>query len=486
MRTLVTSPTLVVLAMLLVWLVWTARTGRTHAQSTWDLAWQFVCRRAILAYLIAGACANMCVSALSGYINPRDYLQDVIAARQFLQHSNMYPDNLPQLGVAELSVPIRGRGALQRLPLVRGELKTMTDSPAPANAHPPLLGIMLAAPVHLFGSRGSFVFIFLLSIALLCLTVAAILRELFPAPDRLVLCVVMALVFGWFPVGASLREGQPAIILFALMTAGWLMLRRNRPWMAGASIGLAAGLHAFPALLMLYFAIRNRRALVSAIGTIALLVGLTASLTVKGTFQEWLNTTGMISRHFVPRIDNLSIAGLISSFSMGMGWGEHVKFLVPAMVLLIAGALVVFLEPWNRREVRLERLDVEYALFAGATLLASPIVWARYLPIMVLPLAVLVRNWRLRRPPWAVSALLPTLILMSFSTSVLLRAFYWLSGNVGFVAGWLAITAPSYSVMAILLLLGSSAQWTDSVCEGRSEPVVTAAGHEPRTANSSA
>jgi len=461
MRALPINSTLIVFAILLVWsLARAARFGMGGAQATWGFLGRILSQPAMLAVLLLGASFNVAFSALAGYINPRDYVQDVVAARQFLKHETMYPRDLPQMGIVELAAPIAGREALQRLPVIRHELSTLMEAPATANAHPPFLGIALAAPVHLLGLRGSYVFVVLLSVALLYVSVVAILRELYPALPFGTLCAVMGLVFGWYPVGTTLRSGQPSIVLFALITAGWLMLRRDRPWMAGGAIGLAACLHAFPALLILYFAVRFRRAFVSAVGTITLLSAAVASVTIPSTFRQWLNTMDIIAQRFVPRAGNLSVAGLITSFSGGFGWGTNVKIVAPAMVLIIAGALAIFLWPWNRCNTRPERLDVEYSVFVAAMLLASPISWGRYLPIMLLPLAVLIRNWRQNRPKLAASALLAALVFLSFSDATSGWLCDWFARNLGFAAGWLMAAMPSFSILAILLWLGFSVRLT--------------------------
>jgi Glycosyltransferase family 87 len=461
MGTLVTNPTLVVLGILLVWSLCTAGIGTNRVDRTWEPARRFLCNRAIVSYLVLGAFANVSVAALTGYINPRDYVQDVVAAHQFLKHATMYPGNLPQMGAVELTVPLSGRQILQKIPFVRDEFSNAALTPAPANAHPPVMGIVVAPPVLLLGLRASFLFFVALSIVLLYMALAAILRELFPPLSALELCIVFGLAFGWNPVSASLREAQPGIILFALVTAGWLMLRANRPWLAGGAIGLAASLHVFPALLLLYFAIRKRSAFVSAVATIALLNVAAAALSIKGTFLEWLNTASMISRNFVPRIDNLSMPARISSLLADMGGGEHAQVVVAVTVLTISGALALFLRPWNRREVSLERMDIEYSVFVAAMLLATPVMWARYLPIMLLPLAVLIRNWRLRHPAWAVPGLLSATILMSFSTFQFLRLNYAVSGKLGIagsMTGWLVMSMTSFSITAVLLWLRSSGE----------------------------
>jgi hypothetical protein len=461
MRALPLNATLLVLGVMLVWsLVRAARFGTRGAQATGELFRRILSQRITLAFLLLGCCINVSFSALSGYINPRDFVQDVVAAHQFLKHATMYPRDLPQMGVVELSAPIKGREELQKLPVIRNEFNTLTNPPAPANAHPPVLGITLAIPVLVLGLRGSFVFVLLLSAFFLYISVLAILRELFPTLAFCESWAVMGLIFGWYPVGTAFRSGQPSIILFALIAAGWLMLRRNKPWIAGGAIGLAACLHAFPALLTLYFLFRSRRAFFSAIGTITLLCVTAAALAVPHTFREWLDTADRNSEIFVPKIGNLSVAGLITSFSSGAGWSGHVKIVASAALVVIAGALVFFLWPWNLRKLRLERLDVEYSVFVAAMLLASPISWGRYLPIMLLPLAVLIRNWRQQPPAWGIPALLAALVFMSLSDSTIDWLHGWFTLHSGFAIGWLAAAMPSFSILAILLWLAFQARLT--------------------------
>jgi hypothetical protein len=458
MRALPLNSTLIALVVLLVWSF--ARAAGSGAPATWELVGRILSRRVVLAFLLLGACFNLGFSALAGYINPRDYLQDVVAARQFLKHETMYPDDVPQLGIVELAAPIAGRDLLRRVPLVRHDLETLTEPPAPANPHPPFVGIALAAPVRLLGWRGSFVLVLLLSLALLYVSMAAILRELHPALPFAARCAMAGLVAGWYPVGTTLRSGQSGIFLLALITASWLLLRRDRPWLAGVAIGLAACIHAFPALLVLYFAVRFRRALVSAVGTVALLSAATAAVTVPSTFRQWLDTADRIAQQFVPMIGNLSWAGLITSFSSGMGWGAPVRIVAPAMMLVIAGALACYLWPWNRRHLPVGSLDVEYSVFVAAMLLASPISWGRYFPILLLPLAVLLRNWRGERPRPAVPALLGALVFLSLSDATAAWLGDGLTRHMGFAAGWLLAAMPSFSVLAILLWVGLSGPLT--------------------------
>ncbi|HEY9140534.1 MAG: hypothetical protein WB579_02770 [Bryobacteraceae bacterium] len=77
MRALPLNSTLVVLAILLAWsLARAARFGRGGAQATWELLGRILSQRAMMTILLLGACFNVAFSALAGYINPRDYVQD--------------------------------------------------------------------------------------------------------------------------------------------------------------------------------------------------------------------------------------------------------------------------------------------------------------------------------------------------------------------------------------------------------------------------
>jgi uncharacterized membrane protein len=263
-----------------------------------------------------------------------------------------------------------------------------------------------------------------------------------------------------------------------LITAGWLMLRRNKPWIAGGAIGLAASLHAFPALLVLYFAVRSWRAFLSGVATIAAVSLAVAGLTSGRIFMKWLEVAGANSRQFVPKAGNLSVAGLIANFARGMNWPEHVDIVAPAAILIVAVALLLFLGPWNRRALCREQMDIEYSIFVTAMLLASPISWGRYLPIMLLPLAVLIRNLRLRRPAWAASGLLAVLFFISSSDSTSAAVSNWLALEMGFTAGWLVSALPSFSIMVVLLWLGLSADWANPLPIAENKPGLATAHPE--------
>ena len=302
---LLINSTFWVIAAALLWSLSRIRCSNKGSGDNWNIPLKILSDRRIAFYLLLGACLNISFAILTGYINPRDYVQDDIAARQFINHATMYPKDLPQTGIEELSQPIAGSEMLKRLPGIRKEFKTISDPPAYVNAHPPLLGILMSAPIAVFGLRGSFLFVSLLSGILMCLSLLVIIRELFGTRPRIELYCLAGLIFGWFPVSTALRGGQPSIAISFLITMSWLLLRRKKSLVAGAIIGLAACIHVFPALLTIYFAARCRRALVSAVAVVVLLSALVVSITVSHTFKEWFETVGIVSNYFVPKEGNL-------------------------------------------------------------------------------------------------------------------------------------------------------------------------------------
>jgi hypothetical protein len=449
MRALPLNGTLLVLAAMLVWSL--VRTMRSDSGKTWTLAGRYLSHPVVLAILVVGVCANLGFSILAGYINPRDYVQDAVAAEQFLKHQTLYPADLPQMGVRELATPLRGESALRRLPLIRNELNTLDQPPAFANAHPPMLGVLLSAPVGLLGLRGSYLLEVLLSVIVLYLAVTAILRELFPGLGFATCGASLALIFGWYQVGTTLRSGQPSIILFALLTVSWLMLRRNRPVAAGAAVGLAACLQAFPALLTLYLLIRAPKAFLSAAGVIAAFSLATAAFSVPHTFSQWMQTDEYVAGIFVPRLGNVSFAGVFTTLLSGLGLPPHVNVVAPVMVLVVAAALVVYLRPWSSsRQILADRLDREYSVWIAGMLLASPISWIRYFPIMLLPIAILVRAWSKDPPVWAASALFAALIPMSLPDTTFGLIHDGITRNAGVLAGWVWGATPTLCLLAIL------------------------------------
>lgn len=407
----------------------------------------------VLAFIVLGASVNLSLRAISGYINPRDYIQDVIAARQFWNHDSLYPPAFPDRAVAELAASMPGQELLKKLPFIQGEFARLSEPPVSLNAHPPLLGMLFSVPVWLLGLRGSFAFFFLLFLALLCASIRMFMHTLFPGATRSDLTYVFGLALGWHAAGDALRAVQPSIPLLALMVAAWLLLQKGREYLAGSAIGLATSLHTFPGLLIVYFAVRYRRAAFSSLATIAAVGMAVALTTVPGTFSEWLRSADYISRVFLPTRENISMAGVLVGFSNLMLWGWNPKAVAVAIIIFVAGCAVMVLQPWKRMEPESDRFHLEYSMFLVAMLFCSPVSWSRYLPILLLPLAVLVRVWPRDFPRWGLAILLAGGVFLTIPDQAVGIFYTWLAERIGGAAAWIVTSVQTFLLVALYLWL---------------------------------
>lgn len=97
MRPLLLSTTFLILLALCLVFLWgkLARRNSFAPANGWDQLWKLLADRRLIAFLVLGAGFNVSLRLVTGYINPRDYVQDAVAARQFLRHESLYPADLP-------------------------------------------------------------------------------------------------------------------------------------------------------------------------------------------------------------------------------------------------------------------------------------------------------------------------------------------------------------------------------------------------------
>lgn len=416
-----------------------------------DLVSRLLRDRRLAVLLLAGAFVNLSLRLTAGYINPRDFLQDTVAAHQLLAGKTLYPPDLQQLATAETAAPFLGEAALRKVPLLNGEFRNLGQN-VTQNAHPPLVALLVASPVALLGTRGSFLAAWIVSSLLLYVSFRFVILELFGTvalPQQLTL---MAAVFGWYPVVSTLRSGQSAIILFALCTASWALLRRKRFWAAGVPIGIAASIHAFPGLLLVYFLFRVPKSFGGAVATLVGLNGLAALVAGPGSYLEWLTTAGAVSRSYLSYRANYSIAGAIAclSRSLDLAWAGSV------LTACVIGAAALASAIWTlrRRKIALstEAGDLEFAACVVLMLLASPVCWDRYFPILLLPLSIGLRyqGWNGR-----IALVFATAIaLISIPGDSLDVIFGALIATVGVIPAWAVTSLPIAFLVAMLVLLG--------------------------------
>lgn len=375
--------------------------------------------------LMVGGLTNIGLRLTAGYINPRDYVQDYVAASQFLVGATMYPADFPKRAVSALEVDFPGKQQLAATVVFGDEFTRMHES-APANAHPPILGMALAGPVAVGGLRGSYLLVAGSLLVLLLASVRAILRELGWQPVGLLWMAIVGLLLGWHPVNSAIRSAQPGILIFGCVTAGWLALRRERSASAGIWFGLAASIQAFPLLLVAYTLLRDRRAFVSAI---LLMTGVTALAIIvapDGSYAQWSATMSWIAPKFVTAPENVSLVGLVIRAGLVFGLALPtgiVTLLTMAVTLGSFGVLFVTKRPAQSHPIR---RDIEVAIVVALMVALSPLSWSRYFPILLLPLAVLIRQTLVRESRSDVLWLLLALLAISVPDGTITAAHQWL------------------------------------------------------------
>ncbi|MDZ4257548.1 MAG: glycosyltransferase family 87 protein [Gemmatimonadales bacterium] len=383
--------------------------------------------------LLAGGVLNIGLRLTAGYINPRDFVQDYVAASQFLDGESMYPADVATRGAAATGENFPGREALLASPVFRGEFGRITET-APANAHPPFVGMIMAMPVAVGGLRGSYLIMAFSLLLILLLCVKAIVAELGQKPSVTSWLLIAGLLLGWHPVNAAIRSAQPGILLLGCLTAGWLSLRRSHSGKAGVWFGLAASIQAFPLLLVAYTLLRDRRAFASAVLCLTSVTVLTTVLAPDGSYSQWSETMSWIAPLFVTAPENISFTGLV------MRGGELFGKQLPLTVVSLGVMATVLSWPaWHFvtklwRGGSAESRDIEVAIVVVLMVALSPLSWTRYLPVLLLPIAVLMVTMSACMTRRGTIWLLIAAAAISVPDGTIVAGYSWLSAR-----GWNAL-----------------------------------------------
>lgn len=467
MRPLVLSTTFwVLLAVALFGMIVTARGGHFTLRRVVEL----LERRSIILLLLLGGAVNLTLRVTAGYINPRDFVQDYVAASEFMAGRSLYPEDLPAIGaeaVANSWFP--AKSILEQNPVFRGEFSRLGET-APGNAHPPIMGVVLGVPAELLGLRGTYILMVVVLLVLFAWSMRTILRQYGLRLSASQWLVLVGLLAGWHPLNAAIRSAQPGILLLGLIVGGWVALRSGRNSVGGALIGLAACIQAFPLLLVGYLAVRRPIAFASAIATIILVNLAISGITPPGTNAEWGETMAWIAPAFVGVPENLSLTGLTIRTARTLGTELDSTFVAFGWIALSVLWAVVTLLPgrWTTRSR--EVLDLEVSLVVALMLLLSPLTWTRYLPLLLFPvITILVRLDERLDSHAKVGWLLTSLLVLSIpdGTAVLASEALQLVGGdilslipvgsmtlaIGFVCGILALhlrrTSPFGQVVGV-------------------------------------
>jgi alpha-1,2-mannosyltransferase len=392
----------------------------------------------VIGILLLGALLNCAVRIYAGSLNPGDFMQDVMAARQLLNHGSMYPPTSGALIARELvqhppifeirGIPAwLGMGAISDFATIR------------LNAHPPLVGLLLAPLLYLISFHWIYLFITLFSSLVLLATIFAILRGLRVPFTRRDFLALAGLSFGWHPVLSTLRNGQSSIAVSALLAFAWFFLREKRSFLAGSLVGLAAAIKLYPGLLIVYFLFRQRRAFFSSFTSLLATQLVSVYFCGLANYRQFLATMLFLSRPFQSRT-NMSLVAFLTGFL-------HLQWMW--LLILIVGVSLLACWIFKRgASGGAGNMDLEYALCMVMQLLLTPIAWSHYLVVLILPLAILA-NWllRLESRRSSLAAYLGLLLCFSIPDTTVKYLQIAVQPFAGYYAGWLFTSVFTVSLL---------------------------------------
>ncbi|CAA9213355.1 MAG: hypothetical protein AVDCRST_MAG42-221 [uncultured Chthoniobacterales bacterium] len=225
-------------------------------------------------------------------------------------------------------------------------------------------------------------------------------------------------VYAW----SNFHLGQPSLILLALMLGAFVALQNNRAIAAGALIGVATAIKAFPVIAIVYLVYRRYWVAAASLAATIVLLFIVLPMPVRGfaqaqtDLQRW--TAGMLFKYDDsgmaqrPRRSNSwknqSIWGVANRLLRRVDADDQHAAHVPLYVnvadlafptvnkLILAAALALGLTyvavmP-RRRSLTPESFAIEAALLLLLVLLFTPLVFGYLFAWLLFPLAVIVHR----------------------------------------------------------------------------------------------
>jgi hypothetical protein len=187
-------------------------------------------------------------------------------------------------------------------------------------------------------------------------------------------CVGFAALLMWPPVLYNLEKGQFTILLAVLVGIAWLLLERGDSAIGGASVGLAAALKLFPALLAIFLLFRRRR---SAIWFVAVAVVATTLPCVWVGWQVLSEFLGQSTHNVTfwqtwPAV-TYSFQGLTARMFVGSEWSRAVVHAPIAATVMAVLASAISLAIAYRATVRCVGGECDALLFTIWSILLVPL-----------------------------------------------------------------------------------------------------------------
>src|SRR6185369_13503423 len=250
------------------------------------------------------------------------------------------------------------------------------------NLNPPAV-VVAYAPLTYVSTQTAQTIFTLLGVGCVIVSSRWISKAIPRTPSLVLASIVLAVDAGWI----NLWLQQEGLLLMLIVTAAWIADREHRDLSAGGWAGLAIYAKPFLAVLILYWVWRRRWRRIAATfatGSVLLLVG--AALAGPAAYGSWWRSLGLAPAPYAPL--NASLLGLWSRTFFG---SEFAPALIrePLAVLITAWTVSLVALLWvivRRIAADRDNVDRTWALVLMGSLLASPLGWIYYLPIVAGPL----------------------------------------------------------------------------------------------------
>jgi hypothetical protein len=318
--------------------------------------------------------------AIVGAFRPPDFAQDIAAARILAANGDPYAANFAAMHAQVLGIP-----ATEGYPYL---------------PHPPLV-IMVSWPFAHVAFEAAALGWFAASLA--CAFVLAIVlsglarsRTSFGLPPVSDALLFFAGLLVWPPVLYNLEKGQFSILIAMLIAVGWVWLSRRGCRAAGVSIGLAAALKLFPALLGVYLAMRHRRSVVWFVITGATTTMLPLLWLGWRAVPEFIaQTSGNLSYWETWPAVTYSLRGLAARLLIGSDWSLAVVHAPKAATVTVLISSVVLLgiavHTTRRRQTTQDSDDLLFAMWSVLLLPLNPLAMGHNGVLLALPIVLMAR-----------------------------------------------------------------------------------------------
>ncbi len=309
----------------------------------------------------------------------KDFIQEYLLAKAVLNGVNPY---LPLPDLAELFIgPIPA---------------TIIQHPTP---HPPPVAI-LSLPLGLLSYQPAAVVWFIFEIGCVIASVYLLQRWMKIGLSPAYTLLFASMTFAWEPFAIDLASGQLMTLLLLTLTIAWLSLRSGNDTLGGAMLGCTVALKLMAWPIIIFLVLRKNWRAVAAAGTVIVTANVAAALLMGfGPIAYYYMRVGAV-------VTPLYRAHSYNFSTYSIGW----RFFEGTSSLMLAGinAAPLVLAPHIAQYVsitallavlvigltlasRVRSFDAAFGILVGVSVLVSPIAWAHYSVLILIPVVIAAR-----------------------------------------------------------------------------------------------